>query len=38
MRGFAIRRFPKWDTKPMPDEARAALFQELKNARLLPET
>ena len=37
MRGFAIKRFPKWDTKPMPDEARAALFKELKNSGLLPE-
>lgn len=35
MRGFAIRRFPKWDTKPMPPEARAELHRELKNAGLL---
>ena len=37
LRGFAIKRFPKWDTKPMPDEARATLFKELKNSGLLPE-
>lgn len=35
MRGFAIRRFPKWDTKPMPPEAREELHRELKNAGLL---
>ncbi len=37
IRGFAIKRFPKWDTKPMPQEAREELFQELKNAGLLPQ-
>jgi dihydrodipicolinate synthase/N-acetylneuraminate lyase len=35
MRGFAIRRFPKWDTQPMPCEAREELHRELKNAGLL---
>jgi dihydrodipicolinate synthase/N-acetylneuraminate lyase len=35
MRGFAIRRFPKWDTQPMPREAREELHRELKNAGLL---
>ena len=37
MCGFAIKRFPKWDTQPMPDEARATLHRELKEAGLLPE-
>ena len=37
MRGFAVKRFPKWDTQPMPKEAREALFKELKGAGLLPE-
>jgi dihydrodipicolinate synthase/N-acetylneuraminate lyase len=37
MRGFAVKRFPKWDTQPMPAEARATLFKELKESGLLPE-
>jgi 4-hydroxy-tetrahydrodipicolinate synthase len=37
MRGFPVRRFPKWETKPMPEEARRALIEELKDAGLLPE-
>jgi dihydrodipicolinate synthase/N-acetylneuraminate lyase len=37
MRGFAVKRFPKWDTQPMPKEARDGLFKELKEAGLLPE-
>ena len=37
MRGFAVKRFPKWDTKPMPPEARDELHKELKSAGLLPE-
>lgn len=35
MRGFAIQRFPKWETQPMPREAREELHRELKNAGLL---
>ncbi len=35
MRGFAIRRFPKWDTHPMPKEARDALQRELNDAGFL---
>ena len=30
MRGFAIKRFPKWETKPLPPEAREALHRELR--------
>jgi dihydrodipicolinate synthase/N-acetylneuraminate lyase len=37
MRGFAVKRFPKWDTQPMPKEAREKLFKELKESGLLPE-
>jgi 4-hydroxy-tetrahydrodipicolinate synthase len=37
MRGFAIKRFPKWETKPMPKEACEELMMELKNAGLLPK-
>jgi dihydrodipicolinate synthase/N-acetylneuraminate lyase len=37
MRGFAVKRFPKWDTQPMPKEARDGLFKELKKSGLLPE-
>ncbi len=36
MRGFSIRRFPKWETKPMPKEARDELLRELTNSGLLP--
>lgn len=32
MRGFAIKRFPKWETKPMPDEARETLYQDLRKS------
>ena len=32
MRGFAIKRFPKWETKPMPDEAREVLYQDLRKS------
>ena len=35
VRGFAIKRFPKWETKPMPQEAREALFNELRVVGLL---
>jgi dihydrodipicolinate synthase/N-acetylneuraminate lyase len=31
MRGFAVKRFPKWDTQPMPKEAREELQRELRN-------
>jgi dihydrodipicolinate synthase/N-acetylneuraminate lyase len=37
MRGFAVKRFPKWDTQPMPKEARDGLFKALKESGLLPE-
>ncbi len=37
MRGFAVQRFPKWDTKPMPDEAREQLRRELEEAGALPQ-
>ena len=30
MRGFAVKRFPKWETKPLPPEAREALHRELR--------
>ena len=35
MRGFAVRRFPKWETEPMPKEAVDALSRELRSAGLL---
>jgi dihydrodipicolinate synthase/N-acetylneuraminate lyase len=35
MRGFAIKRFPKWETKPMPDEARETLYQDLRKSGCL---
>ncbi|HEX9442618.1 MAG TPA: dihydrodipicolinate synthase family protein [Candidatus Binatia bacterium] len=35
MRGFAVKRFPKWDTQPMAKEARDELYRELKNAGLV---
>jgi dihydrodipicolinate synthase/N-acetylneuraminate lyase len=37
LRGFAVKRFPKWETEPMPKEAREQLFRELKEAGVLPE-
>jgi dihydrodipicolinate synthase/N-acetylneuraminate lyase len=35
MRGFNIKRFPKWETEPMPKEAVAKLERELKENRIL---
>jgi dihydrodipicolinate synthase/N-acetylneuraminate lyase len=35
MRGFAIKRFPKWETKPMPDDAREVLYRDLRSSRAL---
>jgi dihydrodipicolinate synthase/N-acetylneuraminate lyase len=35
MRGFDVKRFPKWDTEPMPKEAVARLERELKTAGIL---
>jgi len=35
MRGFSIRRFPKWETKPMLKEARDGLLKELISSGLL---
>lgn len=35
MRGFAIKRFPKWETEPMPDEARETLYQDLRKSGCL---
>jgi dihydrodipicolinate synthase/N-acetylneuraminate lyase len=30
MRGLPVKRFPKWETKPLPPEARDAMYQDLK--------
>jgi hypothetical protein len=35
MRGFDVKRFPKWETEPMPKEAVAKLERELKTAGIL---
>ena len=35
MRGFAIKRFPKWETEPMPKEALDTLARELRAAGIL---
>ena len=35
MRGFAVRRFPKWDTEQMPKEEIAKLERELREAGVL---
>jgi dihydrodipicolinate synthase/N-acetylneuraminate lyase len=35
MRGFDVKRFPKWDTEPMPREAVIKLERELKAAAIL---
>src|SRR5918996_5146322 len=35
MRGFAIKRFPKWETEPMPKEALDALARELRAQGIL---
>ena len=35
MRGLPIKRFPKWETKPLPPEARDAMQQELDNGGFL---
>jgi dihydrodipicolinate synthase/N-acetylneuraminate lyase len=35
MRGFDVKRFPKWETEPMPKEAVAKLERELKQAGIL---
>jgi dihydrodipicolinate synthase/N-acetylneuraminate lyase len=35
MRGFNVKRFPKWETEPMPKEAVAKLERELKTAEIL---
>ena len=35
MRGFNVKRFPKWETEPMPKEAVAKLERELKAAEIL---
>ena len=35
MRGFDVKRFPKWETEPMPREAVAKLERELKAAGIL---
>ena len=31
IRGLPIKRFPKWETKPLPPGARAAMRQELES-------
>ena len=35
MRGFAIKRFPKWETRSMPEDAREALLRDLRGAGCL---
>ena len=35
MRGFDVKRFPKWQTEPMPKEAIAKLERELKTAGII---
>jgi dihydrodipicolinate synthase/N-acetylneuraminate lyase len=35
MRGFDVKRFPKWETEPMPLEARDRLSRALKEAGIL---
>src|SRR6266705_2348963 len=35
MQGFDVKRFPKWETEPMPKEAVAKLERELKTADIL---
>ena len=35
MRGFAVKRFPKWDTEQMPKEEVVKLERELRNAGIL---
>jgi dihydrodipicolinate synthase/N-acetylneuraminate lyase len=35
MRGFDVKRFPKWETEPMPKEAVAKLERELRAAGIL---
>ena len=35
MRGFDVKRFPKWETEPMPKEAIAKLERELKTAGII---
>jgi 4-hydroxy-tetrahydrodipicolinate synthase len=35
MRGFDVKRFPKWETEPMPKEAVAKLERELKASGIL---
>jgi len=31
MRGLPVKRFPKWETKPLPPAARDAMYQDLKS-------
>jgi len=35
MRGFDVKRFPKWETEPMPKDAMTRLERELKEAGIL---
>jgi hypothetical protein len=35
MRGFAVKRFPKWETEQMPREEIAKLERELRDAGIL---
>jgi hypothetical protein len=35
MRGFAVKRFPKWETEQMPKEKTAKLERELRDAGIL---
>jgi dihydrodipicolinate synthase/N-acetylneuraminate lyase len=35
MRGFDVKRFPKWETEPMPKDARAQLERDLREGGIL---
>jgi hypothetical protein len=35
MRGFPVKRFPKWETEQMPKEEVAKLERELRDAGIL---
>jgi hypothetical protein len=35
MRGFAVKRFPKWETEQMPKDEIIKLERELKSAGIL---
>jgi hypothetical protein len=35
MRGFAVKRFPKWETEQMPEDEVMKLERELKTSGIL---